>query len=69
MRDGIKEILKEGGDGIGLWMVTLREKRGIFRDCRESKIKISNKLGVIKPEGQMIALENRSCFACGCMLQ
>ena len=28
MRDGIEEILKEGGNGIGLWMVTLGEERG-----------------------------------------
>ena len=28
MRDGIEGILKEGGYGIGLWMVTLVEERG-----------------------------------------
>lgn len=48
MRDGIEKILKEGGDGVGLWMVTLGEERrgkggrqrGIFGGARESKIKI-----------------------------
>lgn len=56
MRDGIERILKEGGDGVGLWMVTLGEERrreggrqrGIFGDSGESKIKICNKLGVKK---------------------